>query len=83
MGYSPSDIGLHNIVRCLWQEKRIKTKSLLIHQANPGYLEEEIWGTRNVDLIKIPSSQKDFVNQLKEGIKDKFKSLPKGDLNDI
>ncbi len=72
MGYSPSDTDLHSIVRCLWPSTKIRNKSWLIHQAQPGYLGEEIWENRNVGLIKIPSLLDEFVTQLKGEIESKI-----------
>jgi hypothetical protein len=68
MGYSPSDTDLDRIMHCFWLENKIPNKSWLLHHAQPGYLEQEIWETRNVDLLKMPSSLEGFVDQLKRGI---------------
>jgi nucleoside phosphorylase len=72
MGYSPRDTDLDRVLRCLWAKKKIPNQSYLIHQALPGYLDEEIWDPRNVDLIKIPSSLDEFATQLKEGVEAKI-----------
>lgn len=68
MGYSPTDTDLDRIMHCFWPEKRIPNQSWLLHQAQPGYLEQEIWETRNVDLLKMPFPLDEFVAQLKGGI---------------
>jgi len=67
MGYSPSDSDLQILMNCFWPENKIKDKSWLLHQAKPGDLEQEIWKTRNVELLDIPSLE-DFVSQLKKVI---------------
>jgi hypothetical protein len=78
MGYSPRDTDLDRILRCLWATKKIPYQSYLIHQALPGYLDEEVWEPRNVHLIKIPSSLDDFATQLKEGVEAKIAVLEEG-----
>lgn len=67
MGYSPSDSDLQLLMNCFWPNNRIPGKSWLLHQAKPGDLEQEIWKTRNVELLDIPSSD-DFVGQLEKVI---------------
>jgi nucleoside phosphorylase len=75
MGYSPRDTDLDRVLRCLWAKKKIPYQSYLIHQALPGYLDEEIWDPRNVSLIKIPSSLDEFITQLREGVEAKISVL--------
>ncbi|HIK16411.1 MAG TPA: SIR2 family protein [Leptolyngbyaceae cyanobacterium M33_DOE_097] len=67
MGYSPSDSDLQILMNCFWPENKIKNKSWLLHQSKPGDLEQEIWKTRNVELLDIPSVD-DFVSQLQKVI---------------
>ncbi len=74
MGYSPRDTDLNRIVHCLWSRNRMPN-SYLLHQAQLGYLEKEIWEKRNVDLIQ--TSLNDFVTQLKEGIEAKIQVIRK------
>ena len=78
MGYSSSDIDLDRIVRYLWSGKKMQYQSCLIHQAQPGYVEKDIWNNRNVDLIRIPSSLDDFMTQLKGGIEAKISEFEEG-----
>ena len=69
MGYSPKDTDLDRIVHCLWPPKNpMRNKSILLHQAQPGYLEQEIWHSRQVELIEISTSLDDLVTKLKEVI---------------
>jgi hypothetical protein len=68
MGYSPSDTDLSRIVHSLWSEDKIRSESWLLHQSQLGELDQKIWGTRNVELLKMPSLLEDFVTQLKGGI---------------
>jgi hypothetical protein len=51
----------------LWREDKdkIQGRSWLLHQSQIGDLDQKIWGARNVDLLKMPSSLEDFVTQLK------------------
>ncbi len=72
MGYSPSDSDLQILVNCLWKDNKIPTKSWLLHQAQPGHFEQEIWKQRNVELLDIPSSLDDFVAQIKEAIQERM-----------
>src|SRR5579883_2959154 len=65
MGYSPGDTDLDRIIHCLWPGSRIPNKSYLLHQAQSGDLEQEIWTIRNVDLLNLPFSLDNFVTQLK------------------
>ncbi len=68
MGYSPRDTDLDRILHCLWSPSNTMYKSFLLHQAQPGDLEKEIWKTRNVELIKIPTLLDDFVTEMKKVI---------------
>ena len=70
MGYSPSDSDLQLLMHCLWPANRITGKSRLLHQAKPGDLEQELWKSRNVELLDIPSSVDDFVAQLQKAIEE-------------
>ncbi|MDJ0899956.1 MAG: SIR2 family protein [Xenococcus sp. MO_188.B8] len=79
MGYSPRDTDLDRIVHCLWSSpNNMRNKSCLLHQAQPGYLEKEIWKSRNVKLIEIPTSLDDFVTELKEVIDAQIPILEEG-----
>jgi hypothetical protein len=68
MGYSPSDSDLQLLMHCFWPENKIRGKSWLLHQAKPGHLEQELWKTRNVELLDMSSSVDDFVAQLQGAI---------------
>ena len=72
MGYSPSDSDLQLILNRIWPENRISGKSWLIHQSKPGDLEEEIWKSRNVDLLSMPASIENLVLQLQEAIGERI-----------
>ncbi len=74
LGYSLNDPDLKIALNRFWGDQPLKKthgkthgmKSWIIHQSEPGRLEEEFWKERQVDLIK--SSLEEFVTNLEVGI---------------
>ncbi|MEB3314349.1 MAG: SIR2 family protein, partial [Cyanobacteriota bacterium] len=68
LGYSPSDSDLQLLINCLWPDNKLASKSWLLHQAKPGDLEQELWKTRNVELLPMGASLEGFVNAFQDDI---------------
>lgn len=68
LGYSPSDSDLQLLINCLWPDNKLASKSWLLHQAKPGDLEQELWKTRNVELLPMGASLEEFVNDFQADI---------------
>ena len=70
LGYSLNDPDLKIVLNRFWGDQPLKKKcgmkSWIIHQSEPGRLEEEFWKERQVDPIK--SSLEEFVTNLEVGI---------------
>ncbi len=64
MGYRLNDLNLHFILNRLWkgQDDLGESISWVIHQSNPGLLEQGIWENRRVKLIC--SGMEDYVSRL-------------------
>lgn len=69
LGYSPNDSDLQLIVNRFWKNNKLPGKSWLVHQSQPGNLEQKIWEEqRDVELLSIDCSLEDFVTSLKAEI---------------
>jgi hypothetical protein len=71
LGYNPSDPDLQLIVNRLWQDVQgssSSSPSYLVHQSQPGELEQEIWKARGVELFNFDCSLEDFITSVQDGI---------------
>src|SRR5271166_2457060 len=55
LGFSPNDPDLRAIVDHLYDRHNLQTKSWIIHECEPGTLDQKIWRDREVELLRVDS----------------------------
>ncbi len=73
LGYSPNDINLRLIVNRLWGEREIgrkSKKSWMIHQSEPGALDQKCWDRWGVTLFS--SDLKKYLTDLEQELEEKI-----------
>jgi len=71
LGFSPNDPDLRAIVDHLYGKERMPNQYWIIHQCEPGELEQEIWKSRgNVQLLRVDESLEQTMIDLERGVRD-------------
>ena len=76
LGFSPNDPDLRAIVDHLYGREKMPTQYWIIHQCEPGKLEQEIWKSRgDVRLLRVDESLEQTMIDLERGVRDDSRTV--------
>ena len=76
LGFSPNDPDLRAIVDHLYGKERMPNQYWIIHQCEPGELEQAIWKSRgNVQLLRVDESLEQTMIDLERGVRDDSRTV--------
>lgn len=76
LGFSPNDPDLRAIVDRLYGKERMPKQYWIIHQCEPGKLDQEIWQSRgDVQLLRVDESLEQTMIDLERGVRDDSRTV--------
>jgi len=62
LGFSPNDPELRAIVDQLYGKEKVPKNSWIIHECEPGTLDQKIWKQRGVELLRVDSLEQTMID---------------------